>query len=923
MPVMHVAVCNAPRQAHAEMWKHLLQYSNRNVFLVGILPECSAAEALWQQCSLSGVVDVTHFSCTDAVLPVLVDTLGAVANSSNIDLPTSGTLQNEELSKVSANVALMYAPGYTASSDSSRPLHELQEEFLRGGQLTGELVAREQEEVGPSCVVVRRSFNDRLSHALGGDMSHSTMVVVHHGRMQGASTAVRYVLLHKAISGNVTALELKRLPIDEAQTRAVVAFLQLVSERSKAPLVCLIDHDGTTPGQVDHFVQSTAIRSISQLVLVVTTRAEHKEPGGACRHLDLPHKLNEREIRQFGNVFDNFSSAAQDGSSNQHGGRNTVFLWGCALMANKFDAMHAFIAEHAAALTVNEAAALQAVAVTTAFAHAPLPLFAAALILFDGSDGDWAKCQKQHPHFCALVRFHDGQVSAPVNNVAFCATLFHAATLRLNDQRAGNGGLRDEWDDPDALFATMERLVEVLGRNDDESAFHIMREFFTATAKDGVLGCLDRDQGQRLYDLALRIGHRNKQAHLHAEKGRHLAFHSDGDLALIDVGLQSVQTGVDLARGSSASQTTLSTLLGIQAHVFLKKVEAQVGQGKSAQDAWETVRCALDQTEEGFPRDADNNNTHLAFLLSKMAAEVACSAQQQQAGEPAFDHHKALNLAIHWASRLQLCIDEGRTKDPSTAAAKLRLLWSQLEPLRPKPQRDSLRHAVTQVEENGDKHQVADSELSAAIQLRERPWPKERGAIVALIFRSLRVLLQRRSRIISFYHVQAWIHAAVACNDVGDSLQSMLHTDWYRWMAGEVDGGQLRPSLKGPSAALWQQWRVATKVLCGESFGSSSSSGAQHGEYANLWYLRVRTRSGALLSDIRMERPEKKCQGTLDNDLNVQARVHGKQICVPFLTKEDENDLPSEMRLSPARKPVRFFLVVCNAKLFAEDVVPE
>ena len=914
-----------------DLWVRMLQHSSAKTLLVGVSQD-NSADDVWRACNdPKAFVDMVHFACTDAVFPTLADMLGSATNENVIELPTTGTILNEELGQVSGLLSLLYAPSYHGRN-WDRALRDVQLEFLQGGALTADLLVREREEGAASCVVRRRRLNDALARELsaavagggssGSGKSSHRVIVVHHERMTGASTAVRHVLLEKAMARSVTALEVTKLPTDSNDVRKLEAFLQLIHERScTAAVVCLVGSDNITHDAVHRLMQSTGIGDIPNVVFVVTTRQrlDPRHQQGVVRHLELADCLTPAEVKQFNALFDRFSACGKD----DNGGQDTVFLWGCALMANKTDAVVAFVAEHAAALSENDARALQAVAVTSGLTHSPLPLFAAGRLLFShdtGVDAGWPHLRAKHQNFCSLVRFHNGLLHAPSGSEAFCATLFRAATLRLsggrmsvNDigQRTDKGtGLRATWDS-DALFETAQELVRILCPKYADPPVHNILVALFAPKSSAVLARFDRDRGQHLFKQARRVSPRKNQMYLLAEQGRHLATYADENLDLIGDGLQLAEEGVELARKQCATQRTLSTLLGIKAHIFLARVRAQIRAGEPSSKTLKTLEEALADTADGFERDDECDNTHLAHALSFIAVEVARGAERHNPPAHAAGH-AAVHAAVHWATRLQLCIDDERAEAPAMSEEKLRALWAAVEPLRPTPTHGELRLAVTAAEAGRD---VADTQLSWATQFRQSHWPDTRPADATLIWRCLTQLLQRRSTLASFYHVREWVQAAVACDDTQTTLHDIVGAAWYLWMLEEVDAGQLKPSTRGPSKSLWWQWLVATNVLCGVSFATDRETPCS----TPLWYLRIRNQRGAMLSDIRMTRPESPCAGTLNKDCSVCVRVCGQDICV----RPSDNELaalPAATRLKPAGTHVRFFLAIHRGCLLVDSV---
>ncbi|EGD73859.1 hypothetical protein PTSG_05554 [Salpingoeca rosetta] len=926
LPVVYAAVLNGFMDRFLETaWRRMLQHSSSHVVLVGISSQ-RGSDRVWQEFNELNVVDMWQFSCTNTVLPMLADTMGTTTSDLIIDLPTRGTIHNEDLAPVQGYLTLMYAPeSSTTPTDNNLSLRDLQLRFLQGGVLTAQLLRREKQ--GDSCVV-RRDFHGilarELEDAIASDDSSQRIIAVSHGRTTGASTVVRHVLLNKAMANAVTAFELYKIPRNEKQRRAVVALLQLVHERSSSPVVCLVDNDDVTPGQVLQFVQSTALHDIPQLVFVVTSRRMHRrktqrdqlelpQPSivPSTRHLQLAGALTEKEMEGFEAVFSHFSGMCRDHSGNSNGGRDAGFLWGCALMANKEDAVLAHIVEHVAWLPADEARALQAVAVTSGLANSSLPLFAAERLLVDQGAVDWPFLQAKRCGFTCLVRFHGSRLCAPLPTDFVCRSLFQAAVVRLRDASVTVSSITSALWDPVALFDTVEQLLCILEASchNDDTVQEIMRRLFAATSSD-LLHLLNRDQGQQLYELAIRTSPSKHKAHLLAEQGQHVALHSEGSMALIHMAYRLAEDGVARATQQGASLRTLSTLIGIRAHVLKVMIQAQLETGESPNT---TLAAALADAEHYFQRDADHDNTQLAVALCTMAIDVA---KHMESADPMRD--MALNAALHWASQLQLCITSNRAEDPEKAREKLRTIWAALESLRPPPQRSVLQKAVADAEHDADDEDNIDVDealLSSAPQLRQSSWQTVNQGDATIIFRCLTQLLKRRSKIASFYHVQEWIHAAVACDDTQMPLHAIAQSEWYRWVVQQVDRGQLQVHGRGTVWALWQQWLLTVAVLSGVNTRIDGRTSAD----TPLWYLQTRMGGEAMISDIRMTKPEHPSTGELDRECNVRVRVHGRDLVVPFLNPPTLERLAANIRVRPfLPTQVRVFLVVKRASLYAK-----
>merc|ERR1719326_855661 len=290
----HVAVLNEHPVADTttkDLWVRMLQHSSAKTVLVGVSQD-NSADDVWRACN-DRFVNIVHFACTDAVFPTLADMLGSATNENVIELPTTGTILNEELGQVSGLLSLLYAPSYHGRN-WDRALRDVQLEFLQGGALTADLLVREREEGAASCVVRRRRLNDALARELsaavagggssGSGKSSHRVIVVHHERMTGASTAVRHVLLEKAMARSVTALEVTKLPTDSNDVRKREAFLQLVHERSDgAAVVCLVDSDNITHDAVHRLMQSTGIGDIPNVCVCCHHEAEARPAPPARR----------------------------------------------------------------------------------------------------------------------------------------------------------------------------------------------------------------------------------------------------------------------------------------------------------------------------------------------------------------------------------------------------------------------------------------------------------------------------------------------------------------------------------------------------------------------------------------------------------------------------------------------------------------
>lgn len=136
------------------------------------------------------------------------------------------------------------------------------------------------------------------------------------------------------------------------------------------------------------------------------------------------------------------------------------------------------------------------------------------------------------------------------------------------------------------------------------------------------------------------------------------------------------------------------------------------------------------------------DNTYLAGALATIGVEIA-------RGPVACElRNFGLEKAVHWTTRLLLCIEEGRAEDPEGAQSKLRRLQRDMGEMLPKPPRGELAVAVSAAEQ---ETRVTDQlMLCRTAFFRQRPWSRTSEVDASFIFRCLTALLRCQSPIASF-----------------------------------------------------------------------------------------------------------------------------------------------------------------------------
>lgn len=814
-------------------------------------------------------------------------------------------------------------------------LRRMQREFLAGGRLEVSLVCAEQVLCRPGvpASIVTRDFGPTLVQTIRDAVAEARAsrspkhVELLHAAVTGGSSLVRLACTTLVREGLIIGVEVVAQQLDATNTRhaaMVGAVLDWVQQLGKVA-VCISDGVGDTRQFFSSIVADKAVVTLS----VRRNSSSHARPSPTVINLRLPETLSAAETQRFQEVYEQFEEKAD-----RHGaeGRDSVFLWGIGIFADKFSPMQEYIQHHADRLNADERTVLRLVSVVGWFADESPDVSKEMVAILLKEVASWSVLSHNHKSLLALLRCFGLTVTAPVLNKKVCSMLCHAAALPDFPQPVSSGvGLGFE---KEVVVQTVRLWLNTANAQgfDLQHVKSVNDAFFLVSHSEfgdfnPLLDFVGADEGMRLFQALADVSC-SSQAHYLGHKALYLSTQGEFDIALADIE-RSIAIAHQAAQGKETTPT-LSTVHTIKGTVLRRQIKSMLQKNDghlldllSNEDFRKLYTCALESLEAGWIRKiapTSEVNSHAvaeSFELLYLLLERHNLGLKDQGFDgpvwPTIEGNEQLwtlyPLAVQWLDRLEdsleLCLQAKRP----TAVDLLASFRSRLSEI------VGLvidQETIVAALEATSQDRSSLAMLGRAGELRNgRPWralAEQQGRpVVPIIFASLYHFLASKLPTSSWLHRHTLITAAV----YGGASEKILARDVVNadWMASPPT----RPYMPEASA-VYMKWKAALHLVLQDGAAlavcMASPLALRVPFEDNDWFIKANDSSLAAITTLR---PTQRDQtylwtGRLQTDWQGECRVS-----LPVGQRSFDlpvEHLPRALAADPQGKLIMFRLVL-------------